>query len=270
MILTSCSNATRQPTATDLDSFLGLNGIAASRLERRYEEGIAQCMKSEGFTYTPKVRSLSPVDQRDRGTLDPEKFVQTYGYGLSTLLPPSAQASTDPNQNYVNTLSPAARHSYFIALNQTSENSADHESPSAPPAESCEGRTLTAMVGDLAQIEELSKKYEEIDLRANQTAVVVRARQAWSRCMTSSGYQFANPEDAPTSIDVQLQKLDRNDQLGIRKLQRDELTLASIDWKCAQPLNAAKKTATESLRIAFIDDNKASLEKLRKTLNAAS
>jgi len=93
--------------------------------ERERQEVIAQCMRDQGFEYIPLDFSQSAffgVDEQFGG-LEPgtREWTERYGYGYSTTFDQNFGAGPedefrDPNQEYIESLSPAETDAYYAAL----------------------------------------------------------------------------------------------------------------------------------------------------------
>ncbi len=123
-----------------IEQYLDISSTGINRLQRRSEEMIAACMKQEGFQYTPTGTPI-PKDAVDAISGDRKAFVQKYGYGISTFVEPPKKGAQDPNQTYVNKLSPADQRAYRIALLGFDPQKPDSAPANGMPnAKSCIGR----------------------------------------------------------------------------------------------------------------------------------
>lgn len=136
LALAGCSQAgsqsgTEEAETGPLDEYLAFLWEGEEWTEERYEaenlereELIAECMKKEGFEYTPNPDSGGWVAADDVGD-EPEwgslEFAETYGYGIidwpgaDALLEEPADY-VDPNQDYVESLSVSEQDAYYATL----------------------------------------------------------------------------------------------------------------------------------------------------------
>ena len=268
-------------SADSVEGYLGISGSGVSRLTRRLEEGLAACMKKEGFVYTPQSNSI-PADALDGGATDRKTYVDKYGYGISTLIQPPNKHKKDPNAVYLAALSKADRHSYYIAL-----TGSDPEKVGTAPAspigfdpKSCVGTITSGVFGNMLAVQALVTKYNDVDKRISANTDVVRAMRDWSACMKKGGFTYTKDGDVRADLNARLAKLsgsstrgqggalfggnDSIDVPGLKKLQTDELALSKVDWECSKTDLGVRDKVARELRKTFIDENKAALEPLKK------
>lgn len=188
----------------------------------RVEEHVAECMSGEGFEYTPVDYSalqgwMTDDDVPAVGTVE---FAEQYGYGVTTGPWTDADGEwVDPNQAYVDAMSPATRSEYFAALYGVETESQEGSGPDdeAPPWEErgCSGWAEHEVYGDLlsegsddgdwASFEaELERLYEVL---ATEPAYV-EAVLEWSSCMADAGYPgLVRIEDVEQAISDELDAL---------------------------------------------------------------
>lgn len=89
--------------------------------QREVEEITATCMAEEGFEYTPVAQDQSVTYVEDEET-DTAEWAEQYGYGITTdpwaeeqPVEPAEEWS-DPNEDYVSSMSPSEQEAYFAAL----------------------------------------------------------------------------------------------------------------------------------------------------------
>jgi peptidoglycan hydrolase-like protein with peptidoglycan-binding domain len=98
--------------------------VEQRRQELEIQEKVAECMKAEGFEYTA-VDWSAQMPETDVDMSDPKAYGEKYGYGVmfnyETYEVGSGdggpgQVIEDPNNEYVNSLSPAEQEAYNTAL----------------------------------------------------------------------------------------------------------------------------------------------------------
>lgn len=263
-----------------VENFLGINSTGLNRLQRRQEESIAQCMKKEGFEYYPESSPI-PADALDGGTSNRKAFVDKYGYGISTLINPPAKGTKSKNQAYVDKLSKADKHAYYIAL-----AGFDPAAPSGDPntaglnPKTCVGKMAASLFGDIAKIQALFSKFEELEKRVNANTKVVKAQREWSACMKKSGYTYAKDTDVQEDLNGRMAKLFKNqsgsllggadlssiDVPGLTALKKQELATAKADWDCSKKHLGVRDEISADLQKKFIADNQAALAAFKKVL----
>lgn len=258
--------------------YLGINNSSIARLTRQLEQSLAQCMKKEGFEYTPETAAI-PSDALDGGASNRKAFVEKYGYGISTLAQSASTSVKNANQAYIAKLSAADRHSYYqTLLGFDPEKNASAAPSNGFDPKSCVGKTTTAIFGNVLSVQALLTKYNDLEKRINADTSVVRAMRDWSGCMKKSGYTYAKDADVPTAFSKKLSALKTApsgpaqllgapqviDTPGLKKLQKEELATAKADWECSTKHLGARDKVAKQLRKDFFEQNKAALEPLKK------
>jgi hypothetical protein len=268
--------------ADSIEGYLGISGNGLSKLTRRLEEGLSVCMKKEGFEYTPRADAI-PADAIDGGASDRKKFVEKYGYGISTLIQFPSKTKKDPNQTYTDGLNKADKHSYYIALMGSDPEKTGGAAPTGPGGfdpKSCVGKATASVFGNMLAVGQLISKYNDVDKRINANTDVVRAMREWSACMKKGGFTFTKDADAQEAINGRMGKLmgaagagpgaifssgaAKIDEPGLKTLQKDELAQSKADWDCSSKHLGVRAKVAKDLRKQFIAENKTALEPLKK------
>lgn len=186
------------------------------------DEAIAECMKDQGFEYTPvdftKIDIGMPViDEEDTKT---REYAEKYGYGVlqgpwmdePTESGDEAEALLDPNAEYKASMTDLERQAFEEALNGTGamDPSADGElltEGGVPPVEEqgCVGKA-TAEVWNEDDDEPHAEPSEaltafNVDLQTlyqdQETAPdIVKLNEKWAACMAEAGIdRFSNPNE---------------------------------------------------------------------------
>ena len=264
-----------------VESFLGINSTGINRLQRRQEESIAQCMKKEGFEYYPEALPI-PADAADGGVSNRKAFVDRYGYGIATLITPPAKGSKSKNQAYLEKLSKADKHAYYIALSGFDPAAPSGDANTAGlSSKTCTGKMAAALFGDLAKVQALFTKFEELQKRVDANAKVVKAQRDWSACMKKSGYTYTKDSDVETDLNAKLGKLYKSqpgsilgapdpasiDVPGLAGLKKQELATAKVDWDCSKQHLGVRDQVSAELQKKFIAENQAALAAIKLVLN---
>jgi hypothetical protein len=272
--------------ADSIEGYLGISGNGLSKLTRRLEEGLSVCMKKEGFEYTPRADAI-PADAIDGGATDRKKFVEKYGYGISTIVQLPSKTKKDPNTSYTDALSKADRHSYYIALIGTDPEKSGAAAPTGPGGfdpKSCVGKATASVFGNMLAVGQLVSKYNDVDKRINANTDVVRAMRDWSACMKKGGFTFTKDADALEAINTRMSKLmgaagggpgdlisggaAKIDEPGLKTLQKAELAQSKVDWDCSKQHLGVRDKVAKDLRKQFIAENKTALEPLKKVFGS--
>jgi hypothetical protein len=255
----------------------------ARESERKIEDQIAACMRSEGFKYLPYLyepaREKSKFDQAY--ALPPDEFAAQYGYGISTIdFEISRQRGEDPNHAIRDALSSQGEKAYdkamnglagsaggFVVVPQEGANVKDADLGCRAKAFQAEQSHLpylnTGKFGSL--IEDISALAKRI---ASDPRVSAAARQ-WSGCMADGGRTgMPKPADAPTEVGDRLDQLKAGgkspknvDPTKLAELRRFEIETAKLDRRCRKAgYNDAYKTTQYRLEEEFIKQHKAALD----------
>jgi hypothetical protein len=236
----------------EIEEQLGLSVSGTGSIERqsRVEGRIRDCMRAQGFEYTP----VDPVARQQALTgkahLSDEEFVKQFGYGISTLFG-RGSAQSDPNDVLRKSLSAADRAAYDRAL--------WGDNPSATFAEAldtgdfselggCTKQASDAVFGGAAVLEAVVGKLDELDQRIVEDQRMVRANEKWAACMRDSGYRY---EDADQIDEDLLKRFQAIVGVGVRsgatappdpgtsydrallaELKREEVDTATADLAC--------------------------------------
>lgn len=178
--------------------------------QRHYEvqDYIVTCMAEAGFEYQPEPFWADMQDARDwvdpfeevwkLREEDPEAFAREYGYGLTTIDYSAvengrSEPTPGPNEEYRESLSPAAQEEYDRALwgdwVETTESNGDVVVESAEGG--CNQEAYEAVYGtrdDRSQFEALYEDWDQLYQRIENDPRLTEAVRAWSDCMADAGY----------------------------------------------------------------------------------
>jgi len=100
----------------ELEDSLGFgSGDQAKEIQARVENRIADCMKAQGFEYTPVDPFAQQQALTGKARITDEEFTRQFGYGISTLFGKGDEQS-DPNDRIRRSLAEADRAAYDRAL----------------------------------------------------------------------------------------------------------------------------------------------------------
>ncbi len=190
-------------------------------MEHQTELAISECMKEEGFEYTPQKGLEDTLDAMFEFELDSREYAEEYGLGITTtdLISLTAGgrevAINDPNQEYFESLSDTEQLAYEDALNGIIANSDsmideeedsmidDEEDPSSIPSEEVPGCREKAYVtaesySSTVQFPNFDRVFEVFVAELNQVNQDIVADQRyldlmtdWSDCMADKGHSYA-------------------------------------------------------------------------------
>lgn len=271
------------PLTTALGVELDQFGAINAAFEQRAQDLITECMAEAGFEYAPEqvgtgLVSLDRVTEL-QATLSLDDFIDSYGYGLATLVeldfrdegvlrfaerflgPPATTPRSEAEQE-----------AFEIALNGSSvqdltaeqaqdevtgstdddgQAPADADTPDSPEDWKARGCRVygyqTANSTELnvfqALDDLLGDEYNDMFVRIDNDPRIVAANADWASCMSEQGYDYANPGEPWVDISEQ------SDALGERFLASPEV-LGLFDE--ALTANVAAMTSVE--RLAFFEE----------------
>jgi hypothetical protein len=205
--------------------------------EQKRQDAVAECMRAQGWTYTPYVQDFSTVSFQPPGyDLTRKEYVEKYGFGIATSAEESNNQSTqtgpkpedNPNFVYQQTLSPSDSEAYNKALygsgingpgspdetgNASGDSSGDVSNATASTVvmtaenSGCQGAAMQAMNGgannpaDKAFVEDFQKRLSTLFEKVQSDARVVAANRAYATCMAGKGYpEIDKPDTAQQKV----------------------------------------------------------------------
>lgn len=306
----SASEPAELPLEAYLSSLTGLSGSYTDIQEKRYQQDLkreritAQCMKENGFSYTPEAtKSTSKSGQYGPSDhdLDSKSWVQKYGYGAvyqpggtTGALDRESEKGADskkslaaasPNSQYRASLTAAGRNAYDKAL-----NGADSENSTLTIARDwqqlgCSGLALHTVPNQNVIMGSSEGKTVEaaVEQFYNGYATwpgVAGAQTAWASCMSSSGFAGYSKQNQPASqIAAENTALwtaagadGQPSTADLDALARKERTLALADLNCRDKTDyrGTLRRITLKQENQFMADNKVALDALRATLQSGS
>ena len=249
------------------------------------EELIAACMAEEGFDYTPVDQSQNfsfEDDSEERGT---EEWVAANGWGMvqTQAEMEAMQAETtefvDPNQPYVESLSPSEQEAYFATLygaGPSEEEIADDGSYEYSWEEAgCQGAAQHEVEGETywqdeefaGLMESMNSLWEDLEKQPR----IVELDAAWSECMADAGHA-----DLRVRFDAQNLIMEEQNaywsspestgptEEELQALKDREIELALADFRCARQLDydTVRFEAQVEMEEQFIADHRSELDAL--------
>jgi len=206
------TEAQEQQAQSDLDveEQLGFtrNGITAA--QAKVENAIAACMKAEGFEYVPSDPVAAQAALTGKPNMSDEEFERTYGHGIATLYG-KGSAQSDPNARIRAQLGEADRRAYDRTLHggdpqQTFAYAIDNGDFSELGG--CTRKATEEAFGGSRLLTTLQRELDELDEAILADSRVVRAQEAWSRCMReATGESFEDSEAVEETIRERLEQI---------------------------------------------------------------
>ena len=242
---------------------------AATEQARQTEELVAQCMAMQGFDYLPNLgwlehlQALTSEEYLPRP--DDRDWVARWGYGLAAspdqLAPEKTTPPVDPNQEYIDSLTPDEQRAYDHALYGPANDDpewtwetggcqgwASHEIGGDGPAQADENQPILDAVSAFLEKPLAGPELEELNAD-------------WAACLSTAGFgPFGKPEEAQSSVHRQVNEhwrtQDDPDGDRIARIDEDpayaaiashEIALALADLDCREQTDYAQRL----IRIRF-------------------
>ncbi len=239
----------------------GMNMKELVQSVEKVEALIAQCMKEQGFAYTPvdykTVRHGMIADKTIPG-MDEEEFAQTYGFGVSTLytgLAPQLVDGYSPgrvglgeqNVEAFKKLSPADQAAYNRALLGDNPDTTFAVALEAENFSRCGGCTLKA-IQQVFKADQLSATYyNPKDAIINKDPRMKAALRKYSDQMRVEGFDYSHPDQVEPDIrerlakitdgqSIPFEKLTPEKKKGLKKLQEYERRVGALSYKLQKQL----------------------------------
>ncbi|GAA1750431.1 hypothetical protein [Agromyces humatus] len=253
---------------------------------KEVEEIVAACMADEGFDYTPVDQSQNMSFEDDWEERQTEEWVASNGWGMvqtpeeMEAQQEDAEEFVDPNQPYLESLSPSEQEAYYATLYgpgpSEEELNEDGSYEYNWEEAGCQGAAQHEVQGDTNYWED----DEFADLVAAMTSLweelpkqpeVAELNEKWSACMADAEYpDFAERAEAQNSIIEQLNAFWEGENPTepsadeLKALKQQEIDIALADFRCAKELDYdnVEFTAQFDLEDQFIVDHKSELDAL--------
>lgn len=281
----------------------------ADEQQRKQEELVAQCMSREGFEYTPNTDNGSTiVTSGGDFEWEPEKreWVEKYGYGMvnspwneQQQEEGPAEEYTDPNQGYIDSLSPSEQTAYWETLYGGPTETEGDGSEEGGSFEyrwqdaGCQGWAQNELQGsDPWQDEQfagLRQKMNDLWTKSQDSAELSALDGAWADAGEPG---FAKQAEAPQSISDAQNKIyetaygdgtteidpespevaDPSSSPEMKALGEREIALALKDLDCREKTSYRQEAlkAQFALEERFIAENKAELEAFKAAAEQSS
>jgi hypothetical protein len=224
---------------------LGLEQDGILQRQGHAENLIRDCMKAQGFDYTP----VDPQAQRaalvGQAGMSEEDFNKQYGYGITTLYGKEQNAdASNPNVKIRDALSDADKAAYDHALygDDTSATFGQAlDTGDYSRLGGCTKQAVEAVFGGVAVFQSLQEKLDDLDNSILQDDRMVKAVQAWSKCMGDAGFPDLTEQDqVDSTLQAKLEAIvgppdDPNpdyDQGALKALQAEEVSMVAADITC--------------------------------------
>jgi hypothetical protein len=279
----------------------GQTAAAAAYTNQRnieVENLIAQCMKDEGFDYTPYTYPVMFVLDWEPDRPDDRAWVEQYGYGIVDSANGSYWERNAESQALFASMRPPPGSDDVVPLTEAEENArtlaltgADLSAGEIPVGTidfsdwenmGCQGWANhewdQSHNAPVAEFSSLLADIEAVQATANRALDTPEAQAltaAWAACMTDAGYpDFTDPADAVNSFSAATERTpefpvldpaNAEDAATIAGWAAAEVKQALADLDCRESTGYAQRRAeiTADIEAQFIADRRAELDALQ-------
>lgn len=247
------SEESRPTAASPLAAYAGF-GHHEAEDEAQYQRDdlarqrlIATCMKQADFVYYPSATSV---------VIDPSMSQKEID-----------EATRDPNDDYVASLSPTARAKYWNALlgvdDPNQEEARLPYDPNRSYLESfgprCAGDAGHAIPGVFTAAQLLKQQYGALIDRAESDPRVVAAKVAWASCMAAYGYPY--PTRAALGEAVHREFIQAEETGNLQRAAEFEERTSAADDECDDEVRAMRDQARAELELDFVETHRDILDR---------
>lgn len=221
LLLSACSkdDAGKDPEdRMSLNEFMGgkdYDNEDYQALEAKMQEAIAVCMQEEGWEYKPVTYPGTNYEYSEEDELE---RIKREGFGIAyyALYPNGNEAVedpwaewVDPNQDYVESLSPDEQTAYYESLNGTEEENAEYSTVEIDPetgeeytfmigyGAGCQGDAYREVYGDdptqnPTYYEAMEGFYADLQSRVEADPRMIKLNEEWVGCMKDKGQPYTD------------------------------------------------------------------------------
>jgi hypothetical protein len=252
VLIAGCGAEAAKPKPQDVggsvEDQLGFTRKGILTAQAKVENGIAACMKAQGFDYIPGDPVAVQAALTGKPSMTDAEFEQQFGYGISTLYG-RGNAQSDPNAKYRATLSPINQTAYDQALTggnpeQTFFHAVDTGDFSMLGG--CTKSVTDQAFGGTGLLNTLQHKLDDLDDSILADQRMVKAQAAWTACMqNASGQSYQDSAAIEDEVHKQLEAIvgqplpagqvapdGSYDKAALAKLQQHEVELSHQDTAC--------------------------------------
>jgi hypothetical protein len=225
------------------------------------ENGIAQCMRQQGFEYVPvdfkTIRRGMLADKTLPG-MEEEEFIEEHGFGISTFYTggapqlsggysPARVGLGDKNVQIFKSLTPADQVAYNRALLGVNSDATFAVALEQENFSRCGGCTLEAIKKVFKHDQLGNTYYHPMDVLINKDPRIKAAVRKWSEKMRDAGFTYNHPDDVEPDLSARLQaiteggntpilQLTPEQQAALKKLQEFERRVAVVAFKLQEDI----------------------------------
>ena len=266
--------ATTRQDDRPIEDRLGFDLAGIQQRQTRVENLIRDCMKRQGFDYTP----VDPAAQRaalvGSATLTEEDFEKQFGYGITTLYRQRRrEAASGPNAEYRRSLPANQREAFDRALygrNVGADFATAVDTGDFADLGGCTKEATDQVFGGAETLSTLQAKLDELDARIEADPRMVDANKKWSDCMRKAGYpNLDHPDEVDTVLEDKLEDIvgpdirfgvgapePAYDERALAALQREEVAMVKADLECEEEhIEEVEEPVRKEYERTFAEEN---------------
>lgn len=270
-------------TSKPVEDQLGFETAGILERQGKVEELIRDCMKAQGFEYTPVDPNAERATLTGSANLSEDDFVKQFGYGITTLYEQRrALATKGPNAEYKASLPPAQQAAYDKALYGKSLGvtfSSAIDSGDFADLGGCTKEATEKAFGGAQNLSTLQAKLDQLDEQIAADARMVNAVKGWADCMREAGYPgLKDPDEVDQRLEDKLEEIvgptPRNgipfstkpyDKAALAALQKEEVKMVRADVKCEEDnIEEVEKKVRPEYEKRFQEENASLLGSIPK------
>lgn len=275
----------KAPEKGGVEENLGFETAGILQRQTLVENLVRDCMKEQGFDYTPVDPAAERAALVGSATLKDEDFERQFGYGITTLYEQRRrEASRGLNADYRTSLSPAERTAYDKALygkNVGTTFSQAVDTGDFAELGGCTKKATEEAFGGGQILTTLQTKLDELDTRIESDPRMVKAITDWAGCMRDTGQpRFEKPDDVDGYLQDKLEEIvgpatrvgvggagttPNYDRAQLVKLQKEEVAIVKADLECEEKhIEPVEKGVRAEYERTFSQENADFLATVRK------
>jgi hypothetical protein len=278
LLVTACGGGggSSESDQVPVEEQLGLEQDGILEREGKAENIIRDCMKAQGFEYTP----VDPQAQRaalvGQAGMSEEDFNKQFGYGITTLYDKEQEvAASNPNDEYRAGLSDVDKAAYDHALFGDDTSATFGQALDTGDYSRLGGCTKEAaekVFGGVAVFQSLQEKLDDLDNAILADDRMVKAVAAWSTCMRDAGFPDLTAQDqVDSTLNARLEQIvgppdapnPDYDHAALQALQADEVSMVNADIKCERDhISAIEEKVRAEYEVTFREQNAALLKQV--------
>ena len=269
------SSAPSTANASQTDPLVEFANFAPSnKWFEKKEQAISECMKEQGFTYTPTpANEMLDIPSAEESAMPPTReWVAEHGYGMVefALRQHDDTTTSDPDTEYRKSLSDSEQAAWEKAYTGASADINSSPEEQTWEDQGCSGKAEHELTkgGPRPPILDEASAFRTTALTDPKIVAIL---DDWSACMSDAGYPGQPHKGWTGDMDAKIQAFmdEHRDATAsdpaVTALKAQEITIALADWDCADKVDLDTRTfdALTDLEKDFIAEHQGELDEAR-------